>query len=132
LPIVNLQMFNKNIKNISVLAIVALSIASIFAGIETVNAHTPNTLPYGEIGAEDQSYFYHDGVLYINVVPSQGNGFFMAESDIDTDYSIDQAIERFGINEDVTSFEVQPSIYSEVTVTYELDSNLQFQIVGIQ
>jgi hypothetical protein len=112
---------------ISVLALVALSSAA----IQTVSAHTPNSLPYGEIGQEDESHFYHDGVLYINAVPSQGNGLFIAQTDIDEDYSIDQAIERFGIYEDTQMFYVQPSEYSTVTVKYQLDNDLQFNIVRI-
>ncbi len=112
---------------------ISLIIASFaLSAIGSVTAHTPTTLPYGEVGQEDESYFYHDGVLYINAVPSKGNGLFIAESDIDQDYSIDQAIERFHIDEDVTSFKVNPSLYSDVTVTYQLDDNLQFHIVSIQ
>ena len=50
-------------------------------------------------------YFKHDGFYYVNAVPSQGNGLFMKITDLDNDYSIDQAIERFGIDEDVEEFE---------------------------
>jgi hypothetical protein len=114
----------------TVLAIVGLSMVMI--ATNQVFAHTPNFMNYGEIAQEDQAYYWHDGVLYINAVPSVGNGLFIAESDIDQDYSIDQAIDRFGIDEDITSFVVQPSEFSDVTVTYQLDDNLQFQIVGIQ
>ena len=121
-------MNNKNMSFAISLIIASLAMTN---GLVTVSAHTPTTLPYGEIGQEDESYFYHDNVLYINAVPSKGNGLFIAETDIDQDYSIDQAIDRFGIDEDVTSFSVQPSIFSEVEVTYELDDNLQFQIVSI-
>lgn len=100
--------------------------------VSTVFAHTtPNFMPYGEMGQEDELYYYHDGVLYINAVLSQGNGMFIAEPDIDDDYSIDQAIERFGINEDVQVFNVKPSIYSDVTIMYELDDDLQFQMTYI-
>ena len=119
-----------NNKTTSIVAIITM-IAISAANISSVTAHTPNFIPYGQIGQEDESYFYHDGVLYINAIPSKGNGLFIAETDIDQDYSIDQAIDRFGIDEDVTSFSVQPSIFSEVEVTYELDDNLQFQIVSI-
>ena len=129
----NYKMNSTNqIKN--VLAIVAsiAMIAYISSSVSAVQGHTPTTIPYGQIGQEDQAYFWHDGVLYINAIPTQGNGLFIAEYDIDQDYSIDQAIDRFGIDEDVTSFTVQPSVFSEVEVTYELDSDLQFQIVSIQ
>jgi hypothetical protein len=112
---------------ISVFALFAL----LSATVQTVGAHSPNTLPYGEIGQEDESYFYHHGVLYINAVPSQGNGLFIAQTDIDEDYSIDQAIERFGIYEDTTDFNVKPSQYSNVIVYYSLDEDLQFQITAI-
>ena len=114
----------------NILAVLTAMIA-ILGSVSTVSAHTPTTMPYGEVGFEDQAYYWHDGVLYINAVPSVGNGLFIAETDIDQDYSIDQAIERFGIDEDITSFNVQPSEFSTVQVTYELDSDLQFHIVSI-
>ena len=91
---------------ISVLALIALSSV---ASVQTVGAYE-NFIPYGQVGQEDETHFYHDGVLYINAVPSKGNGLFIAESDIDQDYSIDQAIERFGIYEDQGTFSVQSSI----------------------
>lgn len=125
----NTYMNNKNMSFAISLIIASFALSNI--GLSTASAHTPNFLPYGEVGQEDELYFYHDGVLYINAVPSKGNGLFIAESDIDKDYSIDQAIERFHINEDTTSFNVKPSIYSNVTVMYELDSDLQFQITHI-
>jgi hypothetical protein len=100
-------------------------------GAPNALGHSPNFLEYGEVGAEDELYFYHHGVLYINAVPSQGNGLFIAETDIDQDYSIDQAIERFGIYEDTEVFNVKPSQYSNVIVMYELDEDLQFQITHI-
>ena len=80
---------------------------------------------------EDQIYFKHDGFYYVNAVPSQGNGLFMKITDLDNDYSIDQAIERFGIDEDVEEFEVQPSLYSKTTFLFQLDSDLQFQMNGV-
>lgn len=114
------------------LGVLGLTIA--FIGVLNIYGafgHTPESMPYGEIGQEDQLYFYHHGVLYINVVPTQGNGFFMGEPDINQDYSIDQAIERFGIYEDTTDFNIKPSIYSNVTVLYQLDDDLQFQLTHI-
>ncbi len=48
-----------------------------------------------------------------------------------TIYPIDEAIDRFGIDEDVSSFTVQPSVYSDATFLYELDDDLQFQLVSI-
>jgi len=129
--IVYLQMNTMN-KTVFAMSVIIATILSVNISVSAVQGHTPTTLKYGEVGQEDQSYFWHDGVLYINAVPTQGNGLFIAETDIDQDYSIDQAIERFGINEDITSFNVQPSEFSDVTVIYELDSDLQFQIVSIQ
>lgn len=110
---------------ISVLALVALS------SVATMALAYKNTIPYGVIGQEDELSFYHDGILYINAVPSQGNGLFIAEPDIDQDYSIDQAISRFHIDEDITAFNVKPSLYSNVTIMYELDNDLQFQLTHI-
>jgi len=127
-----LQMNIKTTSKILAVLTAMIAISSLIGSVSTVSAHTPNFMPYGEVGQEDQAYYWHDGILYINAVPSVGNGLFIAESDIDQDYSIDQAIDRFGIDEDITSFEVQPSEFSNVTVTYQLDDNLQFQIVGIQ
>ena len=126
----NTYMNTKNMSFAISLIIASFAIATI-SGLSAVQGHTPNTIPYGEIGQEDEAYFWHDGVLYINAVPSVGNGLFLAESDIDQDYSIDQAIERFGINEDSTSFIVQPSVYTNVVIMYQLDDNLQFQLVDI-
>lgn len=124
-------MNNKNMKQ-NVLATIAMVAAiSILSGLNTVNAHTPNTLPYGEVGQEDELYFQHHGSIYINAVPSQGNGLFMEITDIDTDYTVDQAIERFGIMEDTNSFLVQPSLYSEVNLVFMFnDEKLNFQLIG--
>lgn len=119
--------------NINMSFAISLIIAS-FAAINIVSAvqgHTPTTMPYGEVGQEDQPYYWHDGVLYVNAVPSQGNGLFLAETDIDQSYTIDQAIDRFGIDEDIKAFIVQPSEFSNVVIMYELDDNLQFQITHI-
>ena len=116
----------------NVLAIVAsIAILVSLNQVSIAAAHTPNTMPYGQVGQEDEDYFWHDGVLYINAVPTPGNGLFIAESDIDADYSIDQAIDRFGIDEDIKAFIVQPSQFSNVVIMYELDDNLQFQITHI-
>lgn len=131
--IVYLQMNNKTQK-LNVLATIAMVAAiSILSGFSTVSAHTPNTLDYGALGHfEDESHFYHDGMLYVNVVESQGNGFFMSESDIKQEYTVDNAIQRFGIDEDVNSFQVQPSIYSDVKVIYMFnDETLTFQLLSI-
>src|SRR6476620_10992835 len=82
-----------NIKTTSkILAVLTAMIAISAISVSTVQAHIPNTMSYGEVGQEDQAYYWHDGVLYINAVPSVGNGLFIAETDIDEDYSIDQAI----------------------------------------
>lgn len=124
--------YGMNTTKMNITLAIGVMIAISLSGFAvSAEAHTPATMPYGEVGQEDEAYFWHDGVLYINAVPSQGNGMFIAEYDIDQDYSIDQAIDRFGIDEDISSFEVQPSAFSEVVVTYELDDNLQFQIVSI-
>jgi hypothetical protein len=122
----------KNTTSQNVLAIVAsIAIIVSLSQVSTVQAHTPNLMPYGEVGQEDQAYYWHDGVLYINAVPSVGNGLFIAETDIDQDYSIDQAIDRFHIDEDTTHFNVQPSLYSETELVYQLDKDLQFQLIGV-
>lgn len=120
-----------NNKNMVLIVSLITIVGTINSSLVTVSAHTPNTLPYGEIGQEDELYFWHDDVLYINAVPSIGNGLFIAETDIDKDYSIDQAIQRFHIDEDITAFNVKPSLYSNAIVLYELDENLQFQLVDI-
>lgn len=122
----------KNTTSQNVLAIVAsIAIIVSLSQVSTVSAHTPNLMPYGEVGQEDQAYYWYDGVLYINAVPSVGNGLFIAETDIDQDYSIDQAIDRFHIDEDTTSFNVQPSMFSETELVYQLDDDLQFQLIGV-
>ena len=115
--------------------IITLAIGVMIAIIATnplsAAAHTPNFLPYGEVGQEDQAYFWHDGVLYINAVPSQGNGLFIAETDIDQDYTIDQAIDRFGIDEDSHSFVVEPSELSDVGLVFMFnDETLNFELIG--
>lgn len=122
--------FNKQNKN--VLAIVAsIAILSSFGLVSTVQAHTPLTLPYGEVGQEDETYFFHDGMLYINAVPSQGNGLFISEPDLDDDYTVDQAIDRFGIDEDARNFVVEPSVYSNVGLFYQFnDETLFFELIG--
>ena len=118
--------------NKTVLAIVGLSIAMIagFDIVSTVQA-AENFMPYGSVGQEDEELVYSNGFYYLNVVPSEGNGMFMKLTDIDSDYSIDQAIERFGINEDVRTFEVQPSVYSETALVYQLNDDLQFEMIGV-
>ena len=127
--IVNLQMNTKQKQN--VLATIAMvAVVSILSGLSTVQAEK-NFMPYGSIGQEDQIYVKHDGYYWVNIVPSQGNGMFMKITDLDSDYSINQAIDRFGINEDSTSFIVQPSVYSNTVFMFELDDNLQFQLVDI-
>ena len=60
-----------------------------------------------------------------------GNGQFMKITDLDNDYTIDQAIERFGIYEDTESFIVQPSLYSNTVFLFEIDNNGFFQLVDI-
>ncbi len=111
---------------------VMIAIVSVMSQVSTVSAHTPNFLNYGELNhQEDELYFMHDGMMYINAVPSQGNGMFMSESDIETSYSVDSAIERFGINEDSHSFSVQPSQYSDVELTFMFnDETLKFELIG--
>jgi hypothetical protein len=121
---------NNQNKTVAIAVMIAIS-AILATNVSTVNAHTPNFMPYGEVGQEDQAYYWHDGVLYINAVPSVGNGLFIAETDIDQDYSIDQAIDRFHIDEDTTSFNVQPSMFSETELVYQLDDDLQFQLIGV-
>ncbi len=127
--IVNLQMNSTTSKKITVAIAVMIAISAIPS--VTVQAHTPNFMPYGEIAQEDEPFYGHDGALYLNVVPNPGNGMFMKLTDIDTDYSIDQAIERFHIDEDTTHFNVQPSLYSETELVYQLDDDLQFQLIGV-
>lgn len=118
-------------KTTIVLTIVA-SIAILGSNFSsTVQAQTDAFMPYGSIGQEDQPLVYHDGYYYLNIVPSQGNGLFMKLTDIDSDYSIDAAIQRFHIDEDVTSFNVQPSMFSETELVYQLDDDLQFQLIGV-
>ena len=114
----------------NVLATIAMVAAiSILNSLSTVQAQE-SFMPYGSIANEDELYTIYKGVIYVNVVPSQGNGMFMAITDIDTDYSIDQAIERFGIQEDVRTFEVQPSLYSDVNLVFQLNDDLQFEMIG--
>jgi hypothetical protein len=118
----------------TVLAIVGLSIAFIFSGIGQALAAPTSDLfkPYGSIAQEDQIAVQDkDGYYWVNIVPSQGNGMFMKITDLDDDYSIDQAIDRFGIDEDIQEFEVQPSLYSDATFLYQLDDDLQFQMVAV-
>jgi hypothetical protein len=129
--IVYLQMNNKTTSKILAVLTAMIAMSSLIGSVSTVSAHTPNFMPYGEVGQEDQAYYWHDGVLYINAVPSVGNGLFIAETDIDQDYSIDQAIDRFHIDEDTTHFNVQPSLYSETELVYQLDKDLQFQLIGV-
>lgn len=53
----------------------------------------------------------------------------ISAQDIDTDYSIDQAIDRFGIDEDWTSFTVEKE--NGPTFLFQLDDDLQFQMNGV-
>lgn len=118
------------IKTVLTMSVIIVVLAAI-NGLSTVQAQTDAFMPYGSIGQEDQPLVYHDGYYYLNIVPSQGNGMFMKLTDIDSDYSIDQAIERFGIQEDTTHFNVQPSMFSETELVYQLDDDLQFQLIGV-
>jgi hypothetical protein len=120
-------MNNKNM----VFAIV-LSIASIMVAINGVSAVQAQSafMPYGTVGNEDQPLVFYKGFYYLNVVPGGSNGMFMKLVDFDKDYSIDQAIERFGIQEDTTHFNVQPSVFSSTELVYQLDEDNQFQMIG--
>lgn len=102
------------------------------ASIGHVNAQEANFMPYGSIGQEDQSYVFYDGHFWVNTQANLGigNGQFMKIVDLDKDYTIDQAIERFGIYEDTTSFIVQPSLYSNTVFLFELEGNF-FEIKAI-
>lgn len=115
----------------TVLTMVGLSIVILVAinGVSTVQAQSA-FMPYGSIGDEDQSLVFYKGFYYLNIVPSQGHGQFMKLIDIDSDYSIDQAIQRFGVDEDTTHFNVQPSVFSDTELVYQLDEDNQFQMIG--
>ena len=109
------------ITSLTLVFILSSSVNSVFA--------SSNFMSYGSIANEDELFTIHDGSIYVNIVHN-GNGQFMKVTDIDTNYSIDQAIERFNIHEDTTSFVVEPSIYSETGLVFELDNDLQFQLIG--
>ena len=122
------------IKN--VFAIVA-SIAILSGFMSTVNAQEAY-IPYGtqvnnnDIAYEDKLYIIaNDEHVYINVVPLQGEGQF-ALTGLETDYTVDEAIERFGIHEDSESFVVESfANISDVGIVYEfVESSKTFQLIG--
>ena len=125
-------MNNTTTKQITVLAVFGLLTAAL-SSIQTVGAQETNFMPYGSIGQEDESAVYHDGHFWVNTGANLGigNGQFMKITDLDNDYTIDQAIERFGIYEDTESFIVQPSLYSNTVFLFEIDNNGFFQLVDI-
>jgi|SRR5688500_10158762 len=116
------------IKTVAIAVMVA--ILTSIGSVTDIAAQETNFMPYGSIAQEDQLYTIYEGQIWLNVVLGQGNGQFMKITDIDQDYSIDQAIDRFGIDEDISSFLVEPSQYSNVALVFELDDNLQFQLIG--
>lgn len=117
---------------ISVLVIVGLSIASL-GQISNVMAENDNFMPYGSIANEDQLYTIYKGDIWINVVPSKGNGQFMQITDLETSYTVNEALDRFypSIQEDTNQFEVMPSVYSNVSLIYQFnDETLFFELLG--
>ena len=124
----NIKIQKQNV--LATIAMVAMIAIISSTGVSTVQADDDIFMPYGSVGQEDQVLVFKDGYYYLNVVPSGSNGMFMKLTDIDKDYSIDQAIERFHISEDTTHFNVKPSVFSSTELAYQLDDNLQFQMIG--
>lgn len=110
------------------------ALLSVSSNVQTVGAQEANFMPYGSIGQEDESYVYHDGYFWVNTGANLGvgNGQFMKITDLDSDYTIDQALERFPqIYEDIEEFIVQPSLYSNTVFMFEIDSDNMFQLTHI-
>ena len=123
-----------NNKNLSVLAIVALSIATM--GLIN-NAHAAQFEQYGTIGQEDQLIAKNEnGLYYVNTGTAYGigNGMFEQVNEISDNFSINGAINTFGIYEDTETFIYEPILsngkYSNVLFMYNLEGQM-FELVHI-
>jgi len=105
------------------------------SGLSTVQAEQHDIyMPYGSVGNEDELFnIVNDELVYVNIVPLDGQGQFALTS-LETDYTVDQALERFAgyIEEDTQSFVVEPfSNVSNVGIIYEfIESSKTFQLLG--
>lgn len=115
---------------ISVLALVALSSASLAYGAEFAQ--------YGTIGQEDQLTAQDsNGLYYVNTMTAYGigNGMFEQINEINEHFTIDGAIKTFGIYEDTQAFIYEPVLsngkYSNVLFMYELIEFNHFQLTHI-
>ena len=122
------------IKTVAISAIIALlSIGGLVSTVQAQEAYIPyGTQVNNDIAYEDKPYvILNDEHVYINVVPTQGNRQF-ALTDLETDYTVDEMIDRFGLEEDTNSFVVEPfNNISNVGIVYQFnDETLTFQLIG--
>lgn len=120
---------NTKIQKQNVFAIVAsIAILASLSQVSTVNAHQ-TIYQYGTVAQEDQDFAVVDGNVYLNTVYEDNSGNFRYA--IQSEFTVDEAIERFGINEDTHSFTVQKDWNNAEMIFMFNDETLTFQFIGV-
>lgn len=112
----------------------SIIIAILSTNMSTVQGHIPNFMPYGEIGQEDQLFFKHHDLYYINTADNLNNdGMFAQVNEINDSFTVNGAQKVFNIADGTTSFIYEPIIngkFMNVLFLYEFDG-YDFELTSV-